>query len=255
MILIFIKKSQFEGAFSVWKNTSKNIAGYSDPIILRKVFEAASKAKNDASLFERDSVLFKKNTNVPTYLNVLLSAYALDKKLIILDFGGSLGSAYYLYKPFLLHLKYFRWCIVEQKSFVEVGKKHFSDEHLFFYEDISKCIKDNSPNLIFLASSIQYIQHPFKILDIVNKSKAEYLILDRTPFSNLSKDFITKQNVPAHIYNSSYLMWIFSEKLMLTRLLKSWKIIYRKNSISEQFFTKSIPILRFHFHDFVFTKK
>jgi len=239
----------------VWKYTGKNIAGYSDPIILRKVFEAALKVKNDPRLFERDSVLFKKNSNTLPYLNILLSAFALDKKLIILDFGGSLGSTYYLYKPFLLHLKNFKWCIVEQKSFVEIGNKHFSDEHLFFYEDIYKCIRENSPNLIFLASSIQYIQQPFKILDIINKSKAKYLILDRTPFSNLSKDVITKQNVPAHIYKASYLMWIFSEKVMLTRLLKNWKIIYKKNSISEQFFTKSIPILRFNFHDFVFTKK
>ena len=128
----------------------------------------------------------------------------------MIDYGGALGSTYFQNRIFLQSLSRVRWNIVEQKHFVDAGKKYFEDDELTFYYDIKSCLNENSPNTIIFSSVIQYIKNPYALLKTIKSIGFEFLLFDRTSFVIDGKDRLTVQVVPPEIYPSSYPCWFFN---------------------------------------------
>lgn len=201
---------RFRGRYYSWEDASKSVKGYGSKNIFEKVKASSLKVKNGESPCERDSVLF----NTPQYswpsLACLMYAAACKGKLSVLDFGGSLGSLYFLNRVFLNNLDV-EWSIVEQRHFVEFGRDKIADEALQFYFDLDDCYRKRRPNFLLLSSVIQYLKDPYSWLEVFVNLEIDFILLDKTTFSKRQDEFIQIQEVPKAIYRASYPMHVLSE--------------------------------------------
>jgi putative methyltransferase (TIGR04325 family) len=124
-----------------------------------------------------------------------------------------------------------RWNIVEQSSHVGIGKAYFEDDNLRFYAGIAECLADTQPNIVLLSSVLQYLEHPYTVLDQILELSSDYIIIDRTPFWDGSADRLCVQTVPPSIYPASYPSWIFSTLRFHSYLNEKWQIIAEFESL------------------------
>lgn len=222
------KKEKY-GWFSTnlnWAEAKQKTSGYDNQKILEKCQNALLKIKNGEAVFERDSVIFDKiEYSWPMLCGLLLAAIKNDGRLDIIDFGGSLGSTYFQNRKFLPQLKKVNWNIVEQKNFVECGKKYFTDSELKFYHNIEDCQKENQPNTLLLSSVIQYLEKPYDFLDEMLSKKFQFIIFDLTGFHNEDRDVLTIQKVWPEVYEASYPCWFFSKTKFFKKLLEKYELV------------------------------
>ena len=218
--------SNWSGNYSSWEEAMDDCEGYDAEDIFEKVSQASLKVKRGEAAFERDSVLFEKHEYNNDFLEIIqtISSEHLGN-FNVLDFGGSLGSVYFQYKPILDKLNHVKWNVVEQKHFVDFGTEKIESVNLKFYYSIEECQTENKCKVALLSSVISYVQYPFEILQNLKNYKFEYIIIDKTLFSNEVHDHITKQVVPEDIYEASYPCRVFSKKKLITFMLKDYDLI------------------------------
>lgn len=220
------------GDYGSWEEARQASKGYDDAQILERIKAAALKVKKGEAAGERDGVLFDEVQYSWSVLAGLMWIAAQSKgELNLLDFGGSLGTLYFHTRLFLQALPKVRWSIVEQKPFVEVGKKYFEDHELIFYYDLETCIKEQSPNVILVSSVISYLESPYEFLKQVLSCGFEFIILDRTPFILNGPDRLTVQVVPPKIYPGSYPSWFFNRDKLYSLFKDKYDIIAKFESI------------------------
>lgn len=205
--------SIFEGDYASWQEALAHSTGYDADEIFRNVREAALKVKQGDAVFERDGVcFFHEEYNWEVLACLLLSAAEREGVLNVLDFGGALGNFYFQHRKFFSGLKEQRWGIVEQKHFVECGRSEFENEKLRFYFSANECFEKMPVNLILLSSVLPYLEHPYDVLTDLGQRKADYIVIDRTPFIDQKEDRLMIQHVPKRIFPASLQMWVFSEQ-------------------------------------------
>lgn len=205
------KNNAFTGNYASWAEAKKHASGYDGDAIFQRVREAALKVKRGEAVFERDSVCFyKEDYRWPALACLLTIAAERGGKLNVLDFGGALGSFYFQHRKFFNRLKSIRWSVIEQAHFVECGKNELQNEELKFYANIDECLANEKVDVVFLSSVLQYLEKPESMLIAVSNTKADYILIDRTPFIENSNNRLTVQSVPESIYKASYPAWFFS---------------------------------------------
>jgi len=245
-IIYFYK--YYSGPYKTWILAKTKSIGYNDKNIISKVRKSALIAKNYKSKFEIDSLLFSK-----PYRNNKLKKIIIDlgkkKKLIkIIDYGGALASTYYRYRSLFSSKQNIKWSIIEQKAFVEIGKKEFEDKSLNFYHNLNELIKNDNEqiDIFLLSSSLQYIRNYKKIINKINKLNINYLIILKTPMKLSQIDSIYVEKVPEQIYGSSYVSWVFSKEKLIN-FFPNYKLIHDK--------IVNPSIFSIYFHDLFFKKK
>jgi putative methyltransferase (TIGR04325 family) len=141
------------------------------------------------------------------------------------DFGGSLGSSYFQNKNFIKNNTSIQWSIVEQKHFIECGKKYFEDENLHFFFSISDAQKERKNNVLLVSSVIQYFEKPYELIEELMSYDFDYIVIDRTAFVDRDTDRITLQIVPTSIYSASYPSWFFNKNKFITAFEESYEMI------------------------------
>ena len=210
------RKDFFTGKYATWEEAKQVSTGYDSDLILEKVRSSSLKIKNGEAVYERDSVLFDTiQYSWPLLAGILWIASQKENHLNLVDFGGSLGSTYYQNRKFLSHLKEMRWSIVEQKHFVECGKRDFENEHLKFYDDLDECFREQRPDAVLLSGVLQYLEKPYSLLDTVRSLGFEYILVDRTPYLVTGTERLTLQKVPHEIFPASYPCWLLSQQKFL----------------------------------------
>lgn len=233
-ILILIAKRLFKkgspygltGDYNSWDKAVADSTGYDIGFILEKTKTALLKVKNGEAAYERDTVLFDHIEYAwPVLAGLFWVAARHGGVLNVLDFGGSLGSTYFQNQIFLSALSQVRWNIIEQPHYVEAGKMWFEDDCLHFYADIVNCLSETQPNVVLLGSVLQYLEHPYLILNKMMDIPCDLIIIDRTPFWSGLNDRICIQTVSPDIYPASYPSWIFSKKRFFSYLKVGWKVM------------------------------
>jgi len=219
------KNEYWDGNYESWEIAESFCKGYDSEIIINKCFDAIQKIKNGKAIYERDSVLFDKiEYSTGLLAGLFLAGHSNEGNISVLDFGGSLGTTYFQNKQFFSYFESCKWGIVEQQKFFELGKKHFQNEELMFFENIDHCFSEINPTVFLISSSLQYISNPIQLLQQINNSTIRYIIFDRIPFSE--KDTIlTIQTVPPVIYEASYPCWVFNYNWVITQLT-NYKELY-----------------------------
>jgi putative methyltransferase (TIGR04325 family) len=220
------RKESFGSNYATWEDAYRASSGYDSDLILKKVRDSLLKVKSGDSVYERDSVLFDKvQYSWPLLASLLWIASLKENRLNLVDFGGSLGSTYYQNRKFLSHLKELHWSIVEQKRFVECGKRDFENEHVKFYDDLEECFREKRPDAILFSSVIQYMEKPYALMGKVQSLGFEFILVDRTPILEKGDDRITVQRVPPEIVPASYPCWFFSREKFLDAMGIRYRLV------------------------------
>ena len=221
-----IRGSGYFGDYPDWQSAKQASSGYDADLILDKVREALLKVKRGEAVYERDSVLFDEvHYSWPLLAGLLWVASLKGNRLNLVDFGGSLGSSYFQNRSFLTHLTELSWSVIEQEKFVTCGRSLFEDEHLHFFYDLDECTASRHPDIILLSSVIPYVEHPYKLLEMVLAYGFEFIIFDRTPLLAEGDDRILVQKVPAGIYPASYPAWMLNRKKFLALFAEKYEMI------------------------------
>lgn len=234
---IFKKPRQygFFGNYNSWSDARSNSNGYDSPEILERVKKSLLKVKNGEVAYERDSVTFSKIQYSWPVLSSMLWTASKNNRLNVLDFGGSLGSSYYQNRNFLSHIADLTWNVIEQKNFVECGKKFFQDDTLKFYndEEMTRCISENKIDTLLVSSVIQYIEDPYQCLQDLLSLNIGVIIFDRTTFLK-NEDRLTVQKVRPEIYNTSYPAWFLNEEKFLKIMGQKYILVSSFDSLFEK---------------------
>jgi putative methyltransferase (TIGR04325 family) len=154
------EKIYLDGDYKSWGEAASDCTGYANTLILEKVLESTLKVIKGEAVYERDSVIFDKIEYSWPVTAALMWAMAKNNGSIsVIDYGGSLGSSYFQNRKFLTHGKNVHWSIVEQLSYVKIGRSTISNEIVQFYETIEECCKEKRPNVALISSVLQYIEN------------------------------------------------------------------------------------------------
>jgi putative methyltransferase (TIGR04325 family) len=213
-----------------WTDILKQTSGYTADEILSRCRDALLKVKDGEFPYERDSVLFsEKELFFPLLSALFYVSLKRDKKLNLIDFGGSLGSTYYQNKDELKGAGIsIRWKIIEQENFVKCGKEYFEDSELRFYSTFEEAIFSEGGDICILASVLPYLEDPYAILNQIYQHKIEYIIIDRTMFLDIAnEDVLTIQTTPENIGKAVYPAWFLSLSKFLSYIKDRYKIIFQ----------------------------
>lgn len=215
----------FRESHKNWESSLKDVEGYDVEAIFERVAASTQMVWDNEAAYERDGVIFDEIEYPWPIIGLLLNQAMKSKgELKVLDFGGALGSTYNTIKHFLSEIPTLTWTVVEQPHFVEYGNAHSPDEHLNFCADLKSALKLTKPNVILVSSTMQYIRTVENLIETINSSNADLLIIDRTPVHSGTADLLTIQEVPPSLVKASYLCWILSESKLLATLQPSWQL-------------------------------
>lgn len=217
----------WKGNYPSWEAALKKSKGYDSPEILDKVKTAALKVKNGEAAYERDSVIFHQPDFAFPLLASLLHIALEKNQLQVLDFGGSLGSLYFQHQKFFTSLSSFKWHVVEQPHFSETGKKLFEDDHLRFFTSVPESLVTGLPQVAIFGSSLQYLEHPYTVIEEIIRSGIPYLLIDRTPMMIKKPARITVQHVHPSIYKASYPCRLMNYDELLAFLAVEYELIFQ----------------------------
>ena len=218
------KKSGWFGDYPSWQAAEKDCDGYDSAAITTRVVEATWQVRDGKAAFERDSVLFFEEELDTSLLNILATIRADlgEKPLIVLDFGGALGSTYWQHRR-VFDAWNIKWIVVEQAHFVEIGKTEFENPQLKFAFTIEAACEKETPHIVLFNSVLQYLETPYAFFEAVEKQNIPSVFIGRTPTFDGKNDRITRQIVPPKIYKASYPSWVFSLDSFKNQLIKNDK--------------------------------
>lgn len=210
----------YKGPFNKWSEAKKKSYGYNHKKIIHRVFKIAKQARK-INKFEKDGFLLNNLED-----DKIISEYLKKgKNLNIIDFGGGFGTLHNQYKKFLKNKRY-NWFIIEQKKYVELGRKFFNEKNLFFLNDLTKYkFKVPKINLVIFSSSIQYIENYQLILNKIIQIRPDFIIFLKTPLSGKDDNRIYVQNIPQNFYEGSYPSWVFSKKYLTEFFTKRYYLL------------------------------
>ena len=227
------RKISIVGNFNSWKEAIRYSKGYSDSIILKKTIQSVKKVIAKEAKYERDSFLFYSEK----YDKILLSRLnsikkKKNRKINVCDFGGSLGSLYFQHKKFFT-FNFVDWNILEQINYVKYAKKNIKINNLHFYDDLNLLLRKKKIDIVLFSSSLQYLENPYFVLSKFIQKRIPDIIIHRSPFTD-GVDVIKIQNIPKHIYKSSYPIRILSIRKVINLLsAEGYKIKFKKKLIEE----------------------
>jgi putative methyltransferase (TIGR04325 family) len=231
----FVPDVVYAGDYASFAEARACSTGYEETVILERTRAALHKVMRGEAAYERDSVTFDKLELPLPLLDILLRVAAdHDRRLSVLDFGGSLGSTYYQCSNALAHLSRLEWSIVEQPAHVACGQREFADAHLKFYATIQECLGSTQPTVLLLSSVLQYLPEPWAFLRAAAQHGFEWIVLDRTPFIDAPQDRLTVETVSPRIYPASYPAWFFSRPRLAEHLLEGYELVTKFDAIDRQ---------------------
>ena len=220
----------FSEPYPSWTAAQQVSSGYDSAVILGRVNDAVAEVRSGRAVFERDGVAFT-HVEYPLFLlSSVLFAGQKSSGLRVLDFGGSLGSSYFQASPLLQHLPDLHWSVVEQPQFVEAGKP-LEDGRLEFFQSIGAAVASGKPDIAIFSGVIEYLEHPWPILEEIAATGIEYLLFDRTSFladsvTAPSGALIAVQKVVWGKVHDSYPIRLHEYRQFLRRLEQSWEVIF-----------------------------
>lgn len=205
------RRVRFTGPYAAWAEADARSSGYDAPAILERVAAATRAVVAGRAAFERDSITFAEPAPDRRLVELLNGLPVAGGPLRVLDFGGALGSSYHQHRAFLTAPTGVVWNIVEQEHYVARGRAEFQTGELRFHRTIAAAGADGPPQVVLLASVLQYLPAPWKVLAEAADLPAAAWIVTRTPFHGGAADLPVVQHVPATIYPASYPAWLLAE--------------------------------------------
>jgi putative methyltransferase (TIGR04325 family) len=202
---------------------------------------SALKVRDGEAAYERDSVLFDHVQYAwPVLAGLLRVAAVNDNRIRLLDFGGGLGTSYFQNRHVLSRLAKLGWFVIDQRQFVECGRKHFSTSELKFYYAIEECAGNQEIDVVLLSSVLPYVEKPYDILTQILTLGPQAILVDRTPFLNEDQDRLTVQT--ASHYCSNIPAWFMSKKRFLNFICQKYEMIFEFEALGGTIDVREPPV-------------
>ena len=212
----FSGRIYFSNEQKSWTTALRSSKSYNDKNIFDKIINLYDLIKHkDKEFYERDSLIFHQKPDETELINFLKQAIKnIKKPLEILDYGGSLGSRYYSNYNFIVN-KSINWNVIEQRDFVQYGKKKLQNKRLNFYYNLNDCFTDKKINFALFSNSLQYLENYTQILKEIKDQNIKYFFFDYLPLSHFKSHKTYIQNISKRVYESSYPIHIFSKDVFI----------------------------------------
>ncbi len=243
-------KSGFSGNIANWDDALTQTSGWNSPEIINKIKTAALQVKDGSSVYEQDGSIFNKQNFFFPVLAGILRAVTKNQSISIVDFGGSLGSHYYQMKSFFSKEIKISWNVVEQKEFVDCGKKEFENDELKFYYSIKDY--QGEKDVFFASGAIQYLEDPYTFIKEIKSFKFKNIIFDRVFFIENVPERIVLQKADAEIfYDASFPAWLLNEDKFIEAFLPQYNLVTDFNSLDPD---NKIENFRIYHKGFILTQ-
>ncbi len=221
----------YRAGFSDWQAAKAASGGYAHDAIIERVVAATDAVVAGRAAAERDGVILDR-LQPPFHLLAPMLAAALERegRLVVVDFGGALGTLYRQCRPLLGSVRRLRWHVVEQAAFARIGHQNYENDELAFFDSLQAACAAEAPDVVLMSSVLQFLPDVAPVLSAVTSSGARYLLVDRTPFRDAPQDAVFVQEVPPSIYAASYPMRAFSLQLWFERLGANWTLLHEQPS-------------------------
>ncbi|MBA3686646.1 MAG: methyltransferase, TIGR04325 family, partial [Planctomycetes bacterium] len=215
------------GDYPDWDAASREAGGYDAGAILERVSASTRRVLAGEAAFERDSVCFAQpETRWPLLASLLLCAARSGGQLRVLDFGGSLGSAWLQHREPLRQLAAVDWRVVEQPAFVARGRELHPSGPLSFHASIDDALAAGPIDVLLLGSVLQYLREPYAFIAECRMRGFAQVIIDRTPVIAGGRDRLVVQRVTRRIYPASYPCWLFDPAHLRSAWLPDYRAVW-----------------------------
>jgi len=198
---------RWTGDYAVWSDAAAAAGGYEAPEILIRTEAALNEVLAGRAAFERDGVAFHDPEARTGLLSSLLLARLLNgRPLRVVDWGGSLASAWLQHRRWLPAGTIQTWGVVEQAAVVIKGNQLLRDDTVSFHTSFADA-SAGGVDMVLWGASLQYFAEPHYSLHEACASPASYLCLERLATTSRGRDRLTVQHVPRSIYRANYPAW------------------------------------------------
>ena len=193
----------------------QSLARHPRPVPKLKVYQSFDQALSDSHTYEDPGIIeivSRKTADLREMLgatsvkrvdshqmvqNMFVLSYVFqDRELDVLELGGACGAGFFELNK-LLPGRIRRWHIVETPSMAAIGRDHFQEDTLAFYDDLDAAVSGlRSLDLLIAQGVLQYLREPFLQLGDLLNLGFEYVYVTRTLVANdRGEPIITKQVV------------------------------------------------------------
>lgn len=162
--------------------------GYEDPELIKAIVEETKEyllSLNESHYVSADQTILH------TFLPFPLVTE--NKKMNVLDVGGSSGMHYFPIKKILGHDYKLKWHVAETKSLSEAARI-FENEELKFFDNIHDAARSlDNIDIIVSSGAIQYCPDPRIMLKEMVNSGARFILLSRLSLTLSDHDIISVQ--------------------------------------------------------------
>jgi putative methyltransferase (TIGR04325 family) len=221
------KKIGFYNKFYNYDEALKSCDGYNNKYLINYIYKKNIKAiKNNK--FEQDGIIYDNpvvNKFILKYFcydYILKKKFDFNKKIRVLDYGGSFGNLYYSIKNFInLNLN---WEIIEQKQKVKFAKKNKLFNEIKFQ---SKIASNKKYDVVIFNTSFQYLPNPEEVFASL-KNKSNIFIFTNLILNNCSNNYLRIENPDPKVYDYKYPCWFLSKFFFKGFTFKNFKITKKK---------------------------
>jgi putative methyltransferase (TIGR04325 family) len=212
----------FDGPYKSWQEAEGVSGGWDASAILEKTLQTSLLLRDGAIEFQQDTIVFSKIVYSPLILaTICLSLRTVNDRLVIFDVGGSLGTNFYQNKKIIDAMGSFEtaWNVIEVPPTAELGRKHFENDRLRFFDSIEAALSANAeiPQAVIFSGSLQCASDPFALIDQASGTGAPYIAMDRILTSPVTAHTLFVQRPdPSIFYDAAYPVWCFSLSLFLS---------------------------------------
>ena len=220
----------FHGKYSNFSEALKQTTSYNAQVITDKVEERAKAFKKEDLGKDLGVIL----SDYGALFSVLTKIHGeKGNSLKVVDFGGSGGYFYFQLKNFLGDRSSIGWTVVELAPVAEIGKKYYANNELSFETDFDKAVDERKPDVLLISGTIQYLNEPFAFLDKAISKGIEYIVIDRSPFTQ-HPAYVQVQQVRKPIYDASFPIHIMNYNEFVHKLSSKYKLWFRFPSVDKK---------------------
>lgn len=206
------------------------MCSFDRPEFLERVFSAATAVATGSAIHMRDGSLFDEiHYSWPLLAGLLYAAAKSGGRLVVLDFGGSLGTTYFQNRRFLDKLESVEWHVVERDVYCDVATRYVQHPRLHFHRSIEACCATGvEPGVILFSSVLQFLPDPWALMATIGELPVRHVLIDRCSISTEKRDRLTVFRASkAVVADMTRPMWFFDEARLLAALGPNFSLIER----------------------------
>jgi len=202
-----------------WDDAVARAAGYDAPQVLDMVRAAALKVRRGEAAYECDGLAHPVLRLRWPLVACLLRAFAQRGAepavpFHVVDFGGSLASAYFQNRSMLDAIRPLLWSVVELPAVVACGNAEFADARLAFFTAMADAAARAPIDVALFSGSLEYLAAPYAILGEAAALAPGHILLDTLHVSDSGRDEFRLQTLTAPYYPATLAVRFFAPETL-----------------------------------------